>query len=222
MSLAMKLVCDECGFEFENDGTDLFYIDPDTREIFDHRVMLREEDPSENALIKGDTFESYCSHCDKNVKLYSIREFSNLDSEEAMQVVLDALKRRPNNIKLSSRQKHRYFLSTIYELEIKDTVEDKTIKKYDVNDFESKEEAIETARFDFKELIEDMANYDIDDLKTDPEYIYVVELGTDYEDRQIKCPECGREIPRRINPFDKCPKCDGELELVSTMLLDGV
>ena len=82
--------------------------------------------------------------------------------------------------------------------------------------------AIETARFDFKELIEDMANYDIDDLKTDPEYIYVVELGTDYEDRQIKCPECGREIPRRINPFDKCPKCDGELELVSTMLLDGV
>ena len=93
---------------------------------------------------------------------------------------------------------------------------------YDVNDFESKEEAIETARFDFKELIEDMANYDIDDLKTDPEYIYVVELGTDYEDRQINCPECGREIPRRINPFDKCPKCDGELELVSTMLLDGV
>ena len=67
-----------------------------------------------------------------------------------------------------------------------------------------------------------MANYDIDDLKTDPEYIYVVELGTDYEDRQIKCPECGREIPRRINPFDKCPKRDGELELVSTMLLDGV
>ena len=200
----------------------MFYIDPDTREIFDHRVMLREEDPSEKALIKGDTFESYCSHCDKNVKLYSIREFSNHDAEEAIQVVLDALKRRPNNIKLSSRQKHRYFLSTIYELEIKDTVEDKTIKKYDVNDFESKEEAIETARFDFKELIEDMANYDIDDLKTDPEYIYVVELGTDYEDRQIKCPECGREIPRRINPFDKCPKCDGELELVSTMLLDGV
>ena len=199
MSLAMKLVCDECGFEFENDGTDLFYIDPDTREIFDHRVMLREEDPSENALIKGDTFESYCGHCDRNVKLYSIREFSN-------------------HIKLSSRQKHRYFLSTIYEVEIKDIVENKTIKKYDVNDFESKEEAIETARFDFKELIEDMANYDIDDLKTDPEYIYVVELGTDYEDRQIKCPECGREIPRRINPFDKCPKCDGELELVSTML----
>ena len=125
----MKLVCDECGFEFENDGTDLFYIDPDTREIFDHRVMLREEDPSEN---------------------------SNLDSEEAMQMVLDALKRRPNNIKLSSRQKHRYFLSTIYEVEIKDIVENKTIKKYDVNDFESKEEAIETARFDFKELIEDM------------------------------------------------------------------
>ena len=75
--------------------------------------------------------------------MYSIREFSNLDSEEAMQMVLDALKRRPNNIKLSSRQKHRYFLSTIYEVEIKDIVENKTIKKYDVNDFESKEEAIE-------------------------------------------------------------------------------
>ena len=218
----MKMVCNECGFEFENDGTDLFYINPDTGEIFDHRVMLREEDPSENALIRGETFESYCGHCDKNVKLYSIREFSNNDQEKAMQIVSNALERRQDKIKLSARQKHRYFLSTIYEVEIKDTVEDETIKKYDIEDFESKEKAIEKAKSDFKELVGDLANYDIDDLKTDPEYSYLVEINPDYEDKEVKCPICGRNIPRKINPFDKCPKCDGELELVSTMLLDGV
>lgn len=222
MSLAMKLVCSKCGFEFENDGTDLFYIDPDTGEIFDHRVMLREEDPSENALIKGETQESYCGCCDKNVKIYSIREFSSYDDEEAFQIVSDALKRRPDNIKLSARQKHRYFLSTIFEVEIRDMVEDRIVKKYDIDEFESKEEAIETAKHDFKEFVEDMANYDIGDLKSDPEYLYLVEANADFEDKDVKCPRCGRDIPDKINPFDDCPKCDGELELVSTMLLDGV
>ena len=126
MSLAMKLVCNECGFEFENDGTDMFYVDADCG-IFDHRVMLREEDPSLNALIKGDTFESYCGHCNRNVKTYSIREFGDYEIEEACQIVLDALKGRPDNIKLSARQKHRYFLSTIFEVEIKDMVEDRIV-----------------------------------------------------------------------------------------------
>lgn len=217
----MKLVCNECGFEFENDGTDLFYVDADCG-IFDHRVMLREEDPSLNALIKGETFESYCGHCNRNVKTYSIREFGDYEIEEACQIVLDALKGRPDNIKLSARQKHRYFLSTIFEVEIKDMVEDRIVRKYDIGGFESKEEAVAAAKRDFEELIQDLSNYDIDDLKTDPHYLYVVEANPGFEDTDIKCPGCGGAIARKINPFEKCPKCDGELELISTMLLDGV
>ena len=77
--------CEECGFRWKDQGPLLFCLN-DEGKIEEYILLSTTMDLDLNSGISGDIYETYCTGCDKKIKIYvisTIREPYNQDSATA-------------------------------------------------------------------------------------------------------------------------------------------
>ena len=81
MGQQVSYKCQDCGFEFENDGVSEFYIDNEYNQLHEFLPLIIPNENFSSSKIKGRIYKTYCNNCKRNIKVYSIKESSKSDAE---------------------------------------------------------------------------------------------------------------------------------------------
>lgn len=181
--------CSECDFELVY-NTRLFYYDADLRETIDYTFCKATVDWEKKSEIKGEIIETYCSHCNKYVKVYTILKVGSY-SKEAYELIKEGIN---NNVNKKIE-------------ELQELIENEERKK-------------SLTSFKIKCWIHRMSVDDLGlDLKIEflnkklercINTVYVIENQRNNL-KKANCPNCCNEINLYLNKKMPCPKCGGEL-----------
>ena len=94
MGYMIEYKCGECDFELVY-CTRLFYYDADLRETIDYTFCKATVDWDKKSEIKGEMIETYCSHCNKYVKVYTILKVGSY-SKEAYELIKEGINNNAN------------------------------------------------------------------------------------------------------------------------------
>lgn len=216
MGIRCEYYCKKCDKMWVDDLV-LFYLMSDDRLEHSGLVMLTSE-IARRSVANGRVHETYCRGCDKDIKLYIIDEVKTEYLTFDTTKIIEEYKYDSHKIfgsydefKEGTKLKCPSCKNEI-ELNIEGDLEDEfylncNIYRSYCNNCGDQYEfyAIKPLRRDYtkKEAFEKIREIINDE--------YMLGFDENYLENEINCPFCDKKIPKKNN-FDKCPKCDGELE----------
>lgn len=203
--------CDKCGFEFDGNGINRFFIDNETSEIHEFMILFSTVGIDYKSNIKGEIAKSYCSTCNKKVETYIIEHY-DCDEEEAINIVKNAIKNRKKLFEKNINKRH-----TIIEKDncigIKTKLANEIFHHQRINKKYSREEIISKFEKQIQKLIkEDYKRLKIK-LKRDKKIIRIIKIANnDSTDDKIECPVCNNPLDKYLFDGKKCPYCEGTMK----------
>lgn len=230
MAIVNECICADCGLELVDDGR-LFYYDSDLEQTIDYLLLMSTVGWGDTSRIRGKVTETYCSRCDKHIRIYSIREIIG-EVENPCRIIEKGIARR-----ISTHLERLNELNEIKKREKYELIQKENHYEVLFPEFESlhfsysyfpqmtKEEAIEDALKSFHEEIDGELESLTEKYKRAEKALSLVidERDRPYDDddalEKISCPECGSKISKNIN-YTECPRCGGNNLMYSTICYD--
>lgn len=230
MAQIKEYSCGNCGMEFVDDGR-LFYYDSNSDETIDFIWLFSTVGIDEGSKIKGQVNETYCSSCNKFLRVYTIREVEG-DLEGICEIVKIGIENYFN--KLNDEINHLTEIKndenfTIEQHENYYLVEFPQLEDYEYTEYTSRakrENIIKRAIKDYQKEINNRIRYKKNNYDKHLNSIYLIEdksgeIDGEYNPlEKVNCPECGKEINKYINWDTPCPKCGAELLIGNIIMAD--
>ena len=145
--------CPECDFEFEIDQKNLFYYNHKTRQTINFDLNLENIGTGFNPLIKGQVKNTYCPHCDRSIRIYSINEIncSHYNEKNILKLVRDGINEHLEVVKqnylnkIENLKSNKEFNFLVKEYDTTFLIESEYPECFviiDINKFPSKTEAL--------------------------------------------------------------------------------
>lgn len=222
MAIVTDYKCLDCGMELVDDAG-AFIWDNETNETKDFLILMNTCHWLDDGKINGNVSETYCSKCNKYVKVYSILEVKE-EISNPCEVVMEGIKNYIGRYgdeleKLKDIKKRANYSITKednhYVVKIPDW-EDFYYSSYMFSEM-TKEEVIEDALKDFHEEIDDLIEQHEETYQKYLNSNYLVvensnRLQDDYNPlEKVNCPVCDNEIYKYVNGEVPCPRCGSRL-----------
>lgn len=79
--------CEDCGFRWKDQGPLLFFLNENNK-IEEYILLISNMNLDSNSNISGDIIETYCTNCDKKIKIYIISTIkSPYDEDSAIESI---------------------------------------------------------------------------------------------------------------------------------------
>ena len=79
--------CEDCGFKWKDQGPLFFFLN-ENNEIEEYILIRTAYGLDKDSLISGDIIETYCTHCNKKIKLYILSLINKpYDEGEAISLI---------------------------------------------------------------------------------------------------------------------------------------
>ena len=98
--------CEDCKFRWKDQGPFRFHLN-ENGEIEEFLLLMRYMDLDRDSNISGDIVETYCTNCNKKVKIYLITAVKNMDESEAISILKDSI-----NNKISNKHMEQFIRET--------------------------------------------------------------------------------------------------------------
>lgn len=216
--------CNNCDKDWIED-LQLFYLMSDDR-IEEHGILMSSHEIEKRSVAHGWISETFCKNCDKDIKLFLLEEvktyYPELDPNRLIEEykhdnskIFGTFEEYKEGTKVSCPKcnkeiilKHGFSLQDEYIL--------------NCNIYEGKCEC--GKYYSFYAIKPPLRNYTHEEVLEKLEILVdencIVDLYENYESvNEVNCPCCDNKIPLQ-NSYDKCPRCDGELEGGLTIMYD--
>ena len=211
MSAITPLYCKDCHLD-TNLMRKIFFLVSES-ELYENEYCIIEDYKNEFGEIirfRGRILFSFCNHCKRPIKAYFIYDEGKNEKTLANNLL---------NLLIDKKvKKTRYIEKEVYDdyhfeeneefVVVYDTVfSDRfDLIEYYYRDYDSKQEAIESAKKFIKCIIEGKKEQNFN-------YIYYIDIINEQEDYEldIKCPICNDEIKINSKEKQRCHRCNGEL-----------
>ena len=231
MAIVNEYRCFDCGLDITDDGR-LFYYDSTSEVTVDYLLLMSTVDLPGNSAIQGKISETYCSHCDKYMLVYSIREIAG-EVENPCEIIKKGIANRITGYVERLNQLNEIKKRAEYNLAEKENYYVVTFPDSDDSYYSNylfphmtKEEVIEDALKGFHVNIDD--EFDSVAEKHDKLSNAII-LVIDESDRrydeddssdEVNCPECGAETSKYVGHDSDCPRCGGRVMMTNTICYD--
>ena len=74
--------CENCGFRWKDQGPLLFFLNENNK-IEEYILLISNMNLDSNSNISGDIIETYCTNCDKKIKIYIISTIKSPYNEDS-------------------------------------------------------------------------------------------------------------------------------------------
>ncbi len=228
MAIVNEYQCIDCGFEMKDDGR-VFILD-ESGETKDFLILMNTCHWLDNARVSGGVSETYCSDCDKYLKIYTINEVGE-GIENPQKKVRKGIEKHISKMGAELQKLKDIRKKSEYTIEKVDYYYIFKIPEYSNFYYSSyllpemtREDVIKDALNDFYEEIDEVIDEMDECYNRFINANYVIEEADGWEDedlsQKVKCPECGKEIVRHISSDSTCPKCGGRSFLASSICYD--
>lgn len=92
MASLVTYACNNCDFEYTEEGT-LFYYDPEKHTTETFLYLFSTVGLADDYEIKGYIHETYCNHCNKFVRTYYVSEYPGDTFNTIKDLILDGIRR---------------------------------------------------------------------------------------------------------------------------------
>ena len=220
MAEVTDLKCTGCGLELTDDGR-AFIWDDKTKATKDFLILMSTCHLLYGAKISGRLSETYCSDCDRYVKIYIIKEAVE-GIADPCEVVRQGIKRQTDECKAKIERLKDIRERSEYVVEKNEDYYLVSIPEYEGFRYSNylfpemtKEEVIRNAINTFHEEIDGEIEYLKKRYRSYVESHYLIlderDLGETDIREKVKCPECGSEIRKYVSAGQPCPRCGGLL-----------
>lgn len=231
MAVVNEFKCADCGVELADDGR-VFVWDCDSHQTRDFLILMSTYMQLDSAKISGGVSETYCSGCDKFLKIYSIKKFSD-DVENPCETVRRGIENYISEYGCELQKLKDIKKRSDYTIEKENDYYVIKIPEYENFYYSnylfpqmSKEEVIQDALNDFHKEIDEVIESRQEKYQRylNSNYLIVDDSDREFDDydalEKVNCPECGREIFKYVNGEVPCPKCGGHLFCISSICYD--
>jgi len=217
----MEYSCTKCDFKIIEED-EMFHINSEKDEIEEYLLVMSTASFAEDAIIEGYIHRTYCPHCDKLIKRYTISE-TKYTEEETITILEEKIEKTPvdNSLYFSFKDDDIYWKS----------FEKQKFKEYPI--LSILEGLVNHVKYQLKKENEkqNLRNHFMEKFTNEDKILYYIEYNESFinmipVEREpifpdfIECPECGREVYRVINEKSPCPICGGKIKNTMDILLD--
>ena len=218
--------CPECDFEFEIDQKNLFYYNHKTRQTINFDLNLENIGTGFNPLIKGQVKNTYCPHCDRSIRIYSINEIncSHYNEKNILKLVRDGINEHLEVVKqnylnkIENLKSNREFNFLVKEYDTTFLIESEYPECFviiDINKFPSKTEALIEGYTQIKQKFNAMTEARIKEIFDEcieiQNICHIVEIDLESYDEMINAISLKSQkiIPLRLPKKEtiNCPTC---------------